>query len=109
MNVAGRQLKQIRGIPYYLEGTDVYSFHVQGGKPSPDSILLGSYDAEHDCVHFRENWKSLAQPDLDAYRARVVALRRDSFRQGIDKPEKQRIGKRTPRPSTRRTKKVVCE
>lgn len=109
MNVTPRQLKQIRGIPYYVEGTDVYSFQVHGGKPSPDSILLGTYDAEHDCVLLRDDWAVTAQPSLDAYRDRIVPLRRDSFRQGIDKPEKHRASKRAARPSASRAKAPVCQ
>jgi len=103
MNVE-RKLKHIHGIPYYLEGNNLYSFEVHAGKPSPHCVLLGTYDAERDFIQLREDWAEAAQSRLDAYREGVIARARDNFRQSIDKPEKQSVGKRAPRASSRRTK-----
>lgn len=108
MNV-GATLKHIRGIPYYLDGTNLYSFEVHGGKPSPHSVLLGTYDPATDRVQLLDGWAEAAKPRLDAYREGVIARARDDFRQSIDKPEKQSASKRAPRTSSRRTKAPVCK
>ena len=38
------ELKQIRGIPYYLRESTLYTFELDKGIPAASSIAIGTYD-----------------------------------------------------------------
>jgi len=96
------ELKQIHGIPYFLHGTTLYTFELEGGKPSSECIAIGTYQAEHDTIQYFHDWRERVQPRLAAFRNRIVSQPRDTFRDHLDKPQKQRKATRTPRKSTSR-------
>lgn len=95
------ELKHIRGIPYYSRDGIIYSFELDpAGAPSADCIRLGIDDG--DRVVYDPDWRELVQPRVDAYRASLVAQKRDGLRQNLAKPQKSSHSKRAPRkPSTR--------
>lgn len=97
------ELKHIRGIPYYLSGTTLYTFELDAtGQPSDQSIAIGDYYAESDSVVYFPDWKERVQSHLDSFRTSLVSLQRDSLRKVIIKPQKQSVSKRnTRKPSTR--------
>lgn len=95
------ELKHIRGVPYYLRDGILYSFELDPtGAPSVECIRLGIYDTDH--IVYDPDWRERAQSRIDAYRASLVAQKRDGLRQSIAKPQKSSHSKRAPRkPSTR--------
>jgi len=98
------ELKQIRGIPYYLRETTLYTFELDQGVPSAHSIAIGTYDEKTDSITYDEQWVALCQPRLDAYRQSLIALERDKLRDNIVKPvKKSRKGTRNPRKSAKDT------
>ena len=103
------ELKHIRGIPYFLRGTTVHTFQLQGGQPSPDCIPIGTYHADTGRIEYFPDWSERLQPHLDAFRASLVSCSRDALRDSIDKPQKQRKAVRNPRKSTSRTKNPASE
>ena len=99
------ELKHIRGIPYYIRENIAYSFELDPvGAPSADCIRLGTYDATRNYIDYDPDWRERIQPHLDAYRASLVAQKRDSLRQTIAKPQKSSHSKRAPRKPSTRTK-----
>jgi hypothetical protein len=98
------ELKHIRGIPYYLDGTIVRTFELEGGKPSPDCIAIGTYDPTTESITYDVDWRERVQPHLDAFRASLGAQERDKLRETIAKPQKQRKPTRNPRKNGTRTK-----
>jgi hypothetical protein len=102
------ELKQIRGIPYYLDGTVVKTFELDGGKPGAHCTAIGTYDATTDSITYYSNWRELVQERLEVFRAGLTAQERDKLRESIIKPTKQRKTVRTPR-KTGRTKSTKSE
>ena len=98
------ELKHIQGIPYFLEGTTVRTFELQGGLPSPDTIPIGTYDADAGRITYFDDWFDRIQSRLTAFRGALVSHPRDSLRQSIDKPQKQRKPARNPRKAPSRAK-----
>ena len=102
------ELKHIRGIPYYLDGTTVRILKLDGGKPSADCEAIGTYDTASDSITYFPNWREQVKPHLDAFRDELSAQERDKLRERIVKPTKPRKTTRTPR-KTSRTKSVKSE
>lgn len=102
------ELKHIRGIPYYLDGTTVKTFELEAGKPGANCVAIGTYDATTDSIAYYPNWRELVQERLAVFRAGLTAQERDKLRESIIKPTKQRKTARTPR-KTGRTKSAKSE
>jgi hypothetical protein len=98
------ELKHIRGIPYYLDGTTVRTFELDGGKPAATCVAIGTYDAAKDSITYFPDWVESVQPHLDAFRASLHPQERDKLRETIAKPQKQRKATRNPRKTTTRAK-----
>jgi hypothetical protein len=92
------ELKQINGIPYYLHGTTLYTFELEGGKPSSTCTAIGTYDG--NTITYLPAWRESVQSSLAAFRTRIISQPRDTFRNHIDKPQKQRKTTRAPRKPT---------
>jgi hypothetical protein len=90
------ELKQIRGIPYYLNGTTVRTFE-------PNSVPIGTYDSKTDSITYFTDWRTIIQPNLDAFRAAIHPTERDKLRESITKPAKPRKTTRTPRKTSAST------
>jgi hypothetical protein len=95
------ELKHIRGIPYYLDGTTIKTFVLDNGKPSSNCISIGTYDAASDSITYFADWRERVKPSLDSFRSSLTAQERDKLRESIIKPTKQRKTTRTPRKTTR--------
>ena len=95
------ELKHIRGIPYYLDGTTIRIFDLDAGKPSNNCIAIGTYDATADSITYYTDWRERVKSNLDAFRSGISAQERDKLRESIIKPTKQRKTTRTPRKTTR--------
>ena len=88
------ELKPINGIPYYLQGNTLYTFELEGGQPSSECIAIGTYDGT---ATYFPDWRERVQSRLGAFRERLTSQPRDTFRDALDKPQKQRKATRTPR------------
>ena len=95
------ELKHIRGIPYYLDGTTVRTFELDKGKPGGNTIAIGTYNAADDSITYYADWHTRVKSNLDAFRGAITAQERDKLRESIIKPTKQRKTTRTPRKTTR--------
>jgi hypothetical protein len=95
------ELKHIRGIPYYLDGTTVKTFELDAGKPSTKCTSIGTYDAATDSITYFVDWRERVKSNLSAFRGTLNAQERDKLRETIVKPTKQRKTTRTPRKTTR--------
>lgn len=95
------ELKHIRGIPYYLDGTTVKIFDLVAGKPSNNCTAIGTYDAATDTITYFTDWRERIKPNLDSFRGAISAQERDKLRESIIKPQKQRKTTRAPRKTTR--------
>lgn len=95
------ELKHIRGIPYYLDGTTIRIFDLDAGKPSNNCVAIGTYDATADSITYYTDWRERVKSNLDAFRSGISAQERDKLRESIIKPTKQRKTTRTPRKTTR--------
>jgi hypothetical protein len=95
------ELKHIRGIPYYLDGTTVKTFELDGGKPAAKCTAIGTYDAASDSIAYYVDWRERVKSNLNAFRTSLSAQERDKLRETIVKPTKPRKTTRTPRKSTR--------
>lgn len=93
------ELKHIRGIPYYLNGSAVYTFELDAGKPSEHCTHIGTYDADKDVLTYLPDWRERLQSRLDAFRGSLLSYARDTLRDNV-KPQKQRKATRTPRKAT---------
>ena len=98
------ELKHIRGIPYYLDGTTIRTFEHDGVKPAADCVAIGTYDITTDSITYFPDWRERTQPHLDAFHSSITAHERDKLREIVAKPQKQRKTTRTPRKTTTRTK-----
>ena len=103
------ELKHIRGIPYYLDGTTVKTFELDAGKPSSKCISIGTYDATSDSITYFTDWTTRVKSNLDAFRGTIIVQERDKLRESIVKPTKQRKTTRTPRKTTTRAKSAKSE
>lgn len=95
------ELKHIRGIPYYLDGTTVKIFDLIAGKPSNNCTAIGSYNATDDSITYFTDWRERIKSNLDSFRGAITEQERDKLRESIIKPQKQRKTTRTPRKTTR--------
>lgn len=98
------ELKHLRGIPYYVQNGILYAFELsrdEPGKPSRDSIAIGSYDTGSDTIVYAPDWRERVQPRLDVYRASIVPLDRGHIRQDLIKPQKSRKAARHSRKTIR--------
>ena len=98
------ELKHIRGIPYYLHGTTVHTFELQGGQPSEHCIPIGTYHPDTDRVEYFPDWRERVEPRLDAFRSGLVSHARDAVRDAVIKPHKPRKAPRNPRKPSARAK-----
>ena len=103
------ELKHIRGIPYYLDGTTIKTFELDAGKPSSKCTAIGTYNATTDSITYFTDWATRVKSNLDAFRGAISAQERDKLRETIIKPTKQRKTTRTPRKTTTRTKSAKSE
>jgi hypothetical protein len=104
------ELKHIRGIPYYLNGTVVNTFEISGGKPVIDKcVAIGVYDAASDSINYYDGWRDLVQSNLDEFRGALIPREREKLRQDFVKPQKPRKATRNPRKTGSRTKSVKSE
>lgn len=97
------ELKHIRGIPYYIYGTAVYTFELDAGKPAANTVAIGTYDAVTDSIAYFTDWRERVKPNLSAFRSALTEKERDKLRQSIIKPTKSRKTTRTPRKTSIRT------
>ena len=96
------ELKHINGIPYYLNGTTVYTFELDAGKPSSKCIAIGTYtDTNTNTITYYDDWTTRVKDNLDSFRASLFAQERGKLRESIIKPQKQRKTIRTPKKPTR--------
>jgi hypothetical protein len=95
------ELKHVRGIPYYLDGTTVRTFELDAGKPSSKCTAIGTYDAATDSITYFADWRERVKSNLDSFRASLTVQERDKLRESIVKPTKPRKTTRTPRKTTR--------
>ena len=95
------ELKHIRGIPYYIDGTTVRIFELDAGKPSTNCVAIGTFNATSDSITYYPDWRDRVKSNLDAFRSGISAQERDKLRESIIKPTKQRKTTRTPRKTTR--------
>ena len=102
------ELKHVRGIPYYLDGTIVKTFELDAGKPGAHCTEIGTYDATTDSITYHADWRERVQERLTAFRIGLTAQERDKLRESIIKPTKQRKTVRTPR-KTGRAKSTKSE
>ena len=84
------QLKQIKGVPYFLKEGIIYTFELDHGLPSKQCVAIGSYQEASDSITFYEDWFQRIQPGLEAFRSNVEVIERDKLRQSANKPQKQR-------------------
>jgi hypothetical protein len=98
------ELKHIRGIPYYVNGTTVHTFELDAGKPASTCLAIGTYDATTDSITYYSDWRERVKSNLDSFRTSLSAQERDKLRESIIKPQKQRKTTRTPRKTTTRAK-----
>ena len=104
------ELKHIRGIPYYLNGTIVNTFEISGGKPIVDRcIAIGTYDATSDSLVYYSDWRERVQSSMDAFRSGLAPKEREKLRQDFVKPQKPRKAARNPRKTSTRTKSTKSE
>jgi hypothetical protein len=95
------ELKHIHGIPYYLDGTTVKTFQLDGGKPASNCVAIGTYDSATNSIAYYVDWRERVKSNLSSFRAGLAAQERDKLRESIVKPTKQRKTTRAPRKSTR--------
>ncbi len=95
------ELKHIRGIPYYLDGTTVRTFELVAGKPGENTIPIGTYHSTTDTITYFPDWRERVKSNLDTFRTNLNAQEREKLRESIIKPQKQRKTKTTSRKTTR--------
>ena len=103
------ELKHIRGIPYYLDGTTIHTFELHGGKPAPNTIAIGTYNATNDSITYFADWRERVANNLNVFRTNIIPSERDKLRYNIIKPQKQRKAIRNPRKNSSRTKSAKSE
>jgi hypothetical protein len=91
------QLKHIKGIPYYLRNSIVYTFELTNGFPSENCIPIGDYDEPSDSITYYPDWLQRVQPNLEAFRSQIKVIERDKLRENVSKPQKPRKAAPNPR------------
>ena len=100
MSIDSIEIKHVRTIPYWLEGTTLSTFELDAGNPSADRIPIGTYQPESDSIEFFPDWRERCQSRLDAYRASLVGQDRGPHRSVLLRPAKQRVSSRNSRSSS---------
>ena len=95
------ELKHIHGIPYYLDGTTIYTFELDAGKPAANCVAIGTYDAATNPITYFADWRERVKSNLISFRTALSPQERDKLRESIIKPTKQRKTTRTPLKTTR--------
>ena len=90
------ELKHIRGVPYYLDGTTIRIFNLDNGKPSSNCVAIGTYAAADDTVTYFPDWRERVKSTLESFRNSLTIQERDKLRESIIKPQKPRKATRTP-------------
>lgn len=98
------ELKQIRGVPYFLDGTSVKTFDLANGHPTEHCVPIGTYDSTTDRINYFDDWRLRVEPRLNAFRESLVSHARDTLRDTFIKPQKPRKTTRNPRKPTSRAK-----
>jgi hypothetical protein len=109
---ANFEIKHINGIPYYVSESTVYTFELDGGKPSPNSIAIGTYSnsgSNGDSIAYYPDWRERVAGNLQQFRQSLFTQERDKLRESIVKPTKQRKATRNPRKSSSRAKNPKSE
>jgi hypothetical protein len=91
------ELKHVRGIPYYLQNTTVYTFELVDGRPSDTCVAIGSYDEKTDTIEYVPDWEERIQERLGVFRQSIVSQDRKTLRESITKPQKPKKAARAPR------------
>ena len=92
------ELKHIRGIPYYLDGTIVRIFELgPDGRPTTTCVDIGTYDAATDTITYYADWKVRVRPNLESFRTGLVIGERDRLRETVVRPSRAKKAPRTPR------------
>ncbi len=86
----------VRGVPYYRNGTTIYTFDTQS-----DPVSIGSYDATSDSITYFADWRERCKSNLAKFRSKLTPQERDKVRENITKPTKPRKTTRNPRKTTR--------
>jgi len=84
------QLKQIKGVPYFLKDGIIHTFELDHGLPSKQCVAIGSYHEESDSITFYDDWLQRIEPRLEAFRSGIQIIQRDQLRQTVEKPQKPR-------------------
>ena len=97
MAQAQLELKHVRGIPYYLQNTTVYTFDLVQGRPSDKCIPIGTYDEKTDTIEYAADWKGRVEDQLGVFRQSIISQDRKTLRESMTKPQKPKKATRTPR------------
>jgi hypothetical protein len=84
------QLKHIKGVPYFVKDTRVYTFELEHGQPSKQCVAIGTYDEATDTITYDDEWFERIRDRLETFRRGVEVVERDKLRESVDKPQKQR-------------------
>ena len=95
------EVKHIRGIPYFLNGTTIHTLELHEGKPSDKCTAIGTYHAESNSITYFPDWKERVAPHLASFHAAITVQDRDKLRESIVKPQKQRKSTRNPRKASK--------
>jgi hypothetical protein len=90
------EYKTIRGVPYYINGGEAYTFD-----NNTTHISIGTYDAATESITYHPDWEQRVSEQLAQWRVSLNPQQRDKLRENIVKPTKQRKTPRAPRKSTR--------
>ena len=99
------ELKHINRVPYFINGTTVYTLELQAGQPSEHCVAIGTY--RDDQIDYYPDWRERVEPRLVAFRASLVSHARDAVRDAVVKPQKPRKAARNPRKPSSRTKNIA--
>ena len=102
------EIKHVRTIPYWLEGTTLSTFELHDGAPSAERIPIGTYQPDTDSVVFVDDWRERCQSRLDAYRASLVGQDRGPHRSVLLRPKVTRNSSRNSK-SARASKSPPSE
>ncbi len=86
----------IRGIPYYRNGTSIYTFDTKS-----EPVSIGTYDTANDSITYFADWRERCKSSLATFRSKITAQERDKLRESITKPAKPRKTTRNPRKAVR--------
>ena len=95
------ELKHIRGVPYYLDGTTICIFNLDNGKPSSNCVAIGIYATADNTITYFPDWRERVKPTIESFRNSLTVQERDKLRESIIKPQKPRKATRTPRKTPR--------